>query len=88
MAQTPLYPAKILFFCEVAAEEGGATPICRSDVLFERLAAARPQFARDCDEAFFAGTAIESNFLCNLGYGRRESLHPRNPRLLFRRATG
>jgi hypothetical protein len=50
MAQTPLYPAKILFFCEVAAEEGGATPICRSDVLFERLAAARPQFARDCEQ--------------------------------------
>lgn len=50
MAQTPLYPAKILFFCEVAAEEGGATPICRSDVLYQRLAAARPQFARDCEQ--------------------------------------
>ena len=50
MAQTPIYPAKILFFCEVAAEEGGATPICRSDVLFRRLAAICPQFARDCEE--------------------------------------
>lgn len=37
MAQTPLYPSKLFFFCEVAAEEGGATPLCRSDVLLERL---------------------------------------------------
>jgi hypothetical protein len=50
MAQTPIYPAKILFFCEVAAEEGGATPICRSDVLYRRLATMCPQFARDCEQ--------------------------------------
>ena len=35
------------------------------------------------DEAFFAGTAIRSNFLCNLGYGDPEMLHPRGPRLAF-----
>lgn len=35
------------------------------------------------DEAFFRGTNIKSNFLVNLGYGRRETLHPRNPRLSF-----
>jgi hypothetical protein len=50
MAQTPVYPAKLLFFCEQPAAEGGATPICRSDVLFERLREAAPQFARDCEE--------------------------------------
>ncbi len=48
MAQTPLYPSKLFFFCEKAAEEGGATPMCRSDVLFERLTAEFPQFALDC----------------------------------------
>ena len=48
MAQTPLYPGKLFFFCEKAAEEGGATPICRSDVLWDRLAKARPGFADDC----------------------------------------
>ena len=36
MAQTPLFPNYIFFFCEIAAEEGGATPICRSDVLYEK----------------------------------------------------
>ncbi|MBA3313637.1 MAG: TauD/TfdA family dioxygenase [Planctomycetaceae bacterium] len=49
MAQTPIYPAKILFFCEIASEEGGATPICRSDVLYERLKEACPQFVENCE---------------------------------------
>lgn len=35
------------------------------------------------DEAFFAGTAYQSNFLCNLGYGDASKLHPRSPRLEF-----
>lgn len=35
------------------------------------------------DEAFFAGTTIRSNFLCNLGYGDAERLHPRAPRPAF-----
>jgi 3-hydroxypropanoate dehydrogenase len=38
------------------------------------------------DEAFFAGTSIKSNFLCNLGYGDSSKLHPRNPRLSFEEA--
>jgi alpha-ketoglutarate-dependent taurine dioxygenase len=50
MAQTPIYPSRLFFFCEKAAETGGATPLCRSDVLWEKLAAACPQFARDCRE--------------------------------------
>lgn len=37
MAQTPLYPSKLFFYCEIAAKEGGATPLCRSDLLFARL---------------------------------------------------
>jgi 3-hydroxypropanoate dehydrogenase len=35
------------------------------------------------DEAFFAGTTVKSNFLCNLGYGDRSKLHSRSPRLSF-----
>jgi alpha-ketoglutarate-dependent taurine dioxygenase len=50
MAQTPIYPSKLFFFCEQPAESGGATPICRSDVLWSRLAAHCPDFARDCIE--------------------------------------
>jgi 3-hydroxypropanoate dehydrogenase len=35
------------------------------------------------DAAFFQGTSWKSNFICNLGYGNPEKLHPRSPRLEF-----
>jgi 3-hydroxypropanoate dehydrogenase len=35
------------------------------------------------DAAFFPGTTIKSNFLCNLGFGDATKLHPRSPRLTF-----
>jgi 3-hydroxypropanoate dehydrogenase len=35
------------------------------------------------DAAFFAGTTVKSNFLCNLGHGDAGKLHPRAPRLSF-----
>jgi 3-hydroxypropanoate dehydrogenase len=38
------------------------------------------------DAAFFAGTKIKSNFMCNLGYGDASKLHPRSPRLDFTEA--
>jgi Taurine catabolism dioxygenase TauD, TfdA family len=50
MAQTPTFPKKLFFFCLQPAAEGGETPLCRSDILFERLTERCPKFARDCDE--------------------------------------
>ncbi|MFO1155761.1 MAG: malonic semialdehyde reductase [Rhodospirillales bacterium] len=35
------------------------------------------------DAAFFAGTQVRSNFLCNLGYGDASKLRVRNKRLSF-----
>jgi 3-hydroxypropanoate dehydrogenase len=35
------------------------------------------------DAAFFAGTTVKSNFLCNLGHGDASKLYPRLPRLPF-----
>jgi len=35
------------------------------------------------DAAFFAGTTVKSNFLCNLGHGDASKLFPRSPRLNF-----
>ena len=49
MAQTPVYPSKLLFFCEHAAESGGATPICRSDILLQQLREQLPEFVTDCE---------------------------------------
>lgn len=50
MAQTPVFPSKLFFFCEHADMTGGATPLCRSDVLLSRLRAQRPKFVQDCIE--------------------------------------
>ncbi len=50
MAQTPVYPSRLFFFCETPAATGGATPLCRSDVLWDRIEAQRPDFARRCRE--------------------------------------
>lgn len=49
MAQTPRYPHKLFFFCETPAERGGATSLCRSDWLLERLREETPDFVRDCE---------------------------------------
>lgn len=35
------------------------------------------------DQLFFAGTAVKSNFICNLGYGDPSGVYPRSPRLEF-----
>ncbi len=48
MAQTPLYPSKLFFYCEIAAESGGATPVCRSDWVLERLRSETPEFYTAC----------------------------------------
>ena len=48
MAQTPVYPSKLFFFCQKAAEEGGSTTLCRSDELWERIEQEIPGLARDC----------------------------------------
>lgn len=47
MAQTPISPNKIFFFCKSAAEKGGATPLCRSDRLFLELQQQAPQLAAE-----------------------------------------
>lgn len=39
--------------------------------------------AAKVDEAFFAGSNVKTNFLCNLGYGDAGALFPRSPRFSF-----
>lgn len=46
MAQTPLSPSKLFFFCQHAADSGGATPVCRSDHLYSALLERRPELAK------------------------------------------
>ncbi|MCH1611611.1 MAG: TauD/TfdA family dioxygenase [Luminiphilus sp.] len=48
MAQTPYFPSHLFFYCEQAAASGGATPLCRSDVLLEKLTLYLPEFVARC----------------------------------------
>lgn len=49
MAQTPLYPSKLFFCCEKAPASDGETPLCRSDVLLQRLEEADAEFVAACE---------------------------------------
>ena len=44
MAQTPVSPSVLFFCCISAAEHGGATPVCRSDQLFEAFKLSHPKW--------------------------------------------
>ena len=47
MAQTPIYPSKLFFYCNISADTGGATPLCRSDILLEKLEEENPELVED-----------------------------------------
>ncbi|MDB2437214.1 TauD/TfdA family dioxygenase [Hellea sp.] len=47
MAQTPIYPSKLFFACMIAPKTGGATPLCRSDILLKKLTEAEPELVAD-----------------------------------------
>lgn len=42
--------------------------------------------AHKINAAFFSGTSIQVNFICNMGYGDKTQLFPRSPRLGFKEA--
>lgn len=44
--------------------------------------------AEALDQAFWAGTTVKTNFLCNLGHGDPAKLFERHPRLSFDEACG
>ena len=50
----------------------------------EFFSAGKPCFG--CEQEFFPEGHVKANFLCNLGYGDPNSLHPRLPRLAFSEA--
>ena len=45
LAQTPVHPSRLFLYCERPSEEAGTTPICRSDILWQRIKAELPEFA-------------------------------------------
>jgi len=50
MAQVPVYPTKLFFYCDLPAASGGATPILPSHEVYQRVLAKHPQFVKDLQE--------------------------------------
>lgn len=71
MAQTPIYPRNIFFCCLSAATEGGATPLCRSDLLWADFKSKWPDAAATFQERGLKyTTAMPDDNDINSGQGR------------------
>jgi hypothetical protein len=82
MAQTPMFPSRLFFFCEQPAAEGGATPLCRSDILWDRLADRCPRFAGDCEAKGLKYTNVmpsENDPTSGMGRGWQSTLRATTP---------
>ena len=44
MAQVPVYPASLFFYCDTAPLKGGQTPIVQSDIVYRLAQKAYPEF--------------------------------------------
>ena len=44
MAQVPKFPSHLFFYCEVKPSQGGETPLCLSNAVYERVNKERPEF--------------------------------------------
>lgn len=71
MAQTPVYPSKLFFYCEQAPGSGGATPLCRSDWLLTEMKRHMPGFVSKCQDYGLRYTNVmPSTADANSGQGR------------------
>ena len=61
LAQTPLPPTHLFFYCKNKPSTGGETPICRSDILFKMIKNQIPEFIRDCSKLHVKYTNIMPN---------------------------
>ena len=61
LAQTPVYPRYIFFFCASASELGGETPICRSDHLYSKVLEEDPELMKKFEEFGVIYNSIMSN---------------------------
>jgi alpha-ketoglutarate-dependent taurine dioxygenase len=47
MAQVPKFPSYLFFYCDVVPKEGGETPFCLSNAVYERINQERPEFVKN-----------------------------------------
>ncbi len=61
MAQTPIYPHHIFFFCKSTSEKGGETPLCRSDYLYDAIYRENESLLKNFEEYGVIYNSIMSN---------------------------
>ncbi len=61
LAQTPVYPRYIFFFCASASERGGETPMCRSDYLYSKILEEDPELMKKFEDLGVIYNSIMSN---------------------------
>lgn len=44
MAQNPLFPSYLFFFCDIKPSKGGETPICLSSAVYDAMVKEKPEF--------------------------------------------
>jgi alpha-ketoglutarate-dependent taurine dioxygenase len=62
MAQTPIHPEKIFFCCLSPAEQGGATPLCQSDKVYEALNEEHPEWVSKFERLGLKYTTLMPDF--------------------------
>jgi 3-hydroxypropanoate dehydrogenase len=95
-----LFPAKATVMCALFedAQLASVTAFRNSSLQGAYLILAARALGLDCapmsgfdnsavDRAFFSATNVKSNFICSMGYGAAQNLHPRNLRLEFEQAN-
>jgi 3-hydroxypropanoate dehydrogenase len=95
-----LVPAKATVMCALFedAQLASVTAFRNSSLQGAYLILAARALGLDCapmsgfdnsavDRAFFSATNVKSNFICSMGYGAAQNLHPRNLRLEFEQAN-
>lgn len=81
MAQTLTFPGALFFFCEKAAESGGATPVCRSDLALKTLEAQNPSFTamlREVGVKYRNSMPAEANLQSGQGRSWKDTLTVNN----------
>ena len=53
-----VYPSTIYFYSLIPAKSGGATPVLRSDVLYNQVKEMHPQFVQDLEEKGLCYTRV------------------------------
>jgi hypothetical protein len=61
MAQVPKFPLNLFFYCEIPSKEGGETPLCLSNEVYERINNEMPEFVKQLKEKGVKYTRILPN---------------------------